>query len=142
MDHHEVLEWSPTILKESAIQKPTKFHAPHCRLSGSTKTNMNCLSLHRCLDTRDHTRFQIMIRQHQLGVGEARLTFHRKLPRIVPELRRTCLFHDCFVKMETSAEKRMKRGWRKINRFSRRGGCSRGVVVRVWCKARCRCSGE
>lgn len=26
-----------TILKESAIQNPTKFHAPHVRLAGSTE---------------------------------------------------------------------------------------------------------
>ena len=60
------------ILKLSAIQNPTKFHAPHCRLSGSTgrfvslaPTNLQDIS---CL-----TRLQVMISEKQLGIGQAGL---------------------------------------------------------------------
>jgi hypothetical protein len=51
------------MLKESAIQKPTKFHAPHCRRAGSTGLRswfVNCV--HRSLCQRRFYELNSQIR--------------------------------------------------------------------------------
>ena len=58
------------MLNESEIQKPTKFHAPHCRRSGSTVIMLN---IARGFSPTQLllTRLQIKVVQHQLSIGQA-----------------------------------------------------------------------
>ena len=75
------------ILKESAIQNPTKFHGPHCLRCGST---VNILVFEIAICAVSHTRLQILIRQHQLARAQSRLALHRQFIqlRLKPTRRR------------------------------------------------------
>lgn len=61
-----------TMLNESAIQKPTKFQGPHFRRSGSTGETHQVVGL-EVFSEHMHTWLQVVIRQHQLGISQARL---------------------------------------------------------------------
>lgn len=84
------------ILKESAIQNPTKFHFPHWRREGSTIVRSETYP-RKCLVTELRlTRLQILIDKHQLCGGKSRLRLHMES---INEMRRlvdtvTAALHD------------------------------------------------
>lgn len=54
-------------LKESATQNATKFHGPHCRLSGSTlstcQQDVQGVDISGFAAVADYSRFEIVVRQ-------------------------------------------------------------------------------
>jgi hypothetical protein len=78
------------MLKESATQKPTKFHAPHCRRAGSTFVSL----VWRQHSTTEYTdRLKVMVEEHKLGCGKVWLALNSKFAAPVSDLGTLGLLH-------------------------------------------------
>lgn len=67
------------MFSESAIQKVTKLYHLHWRRSGSTDEPLDSLPRSPEQTSGRLTWLQVMVRQHQLRICQARVRFHLQL---------------------------------------------------------------